>query len=76
MKDINIEHHPFRGSFAVQLVESADTKPAETYFQIEQRRIHVTGGLICHSARGIRIQRLGQGVFLQPSQVKDIKFYE
>lgn len=73
MKNVNIAHHPFRGTFTVLLNESVNTKSVEPYFKIEKYRINITGGLVSLSTRGLRIQRLGQGVFLEPSQVRMIK---
>ena len=73
MKNVNIAHHPFRGDFIVFLNESVNGKSVEPYFKIKWNRINITGGLVSLSTRGIRIQRLGQGVFLEPSQVRKIK---
>lgn len=73
MKNVDIAHHPFRGDFTVILEEPANSKSVEPYFKIIDNRITVIGGLVHTSVRGIRIQRLGQGVFLEPVRVRKIK---
>lgn len=73
MKNVNITHHPFRGNFTVFLRESTKITSVEPYFKIHNNSISIKGGLVLFSRRGIRIERLGQGVYLDPSQVIKIK---
>ncbi len=73
MKNVDIAHHPFRGDFTVFLDESVKDGSIEPYFKMKQNRVDITDGLICLSARGMRIQKRGQGVYLEPPQVRKIK---